>query len=97
MALMKERRATQVTWSYLDVTASGASIKDEENNTDQNNDANLAMGNGEAMIVIDAKVPWQEVATDLHDQIQQRSQGYASLNYEPAGYINSKLLLFFLN
>jgi GTP-binding protein LepA len=38
------------------------------------------------------KIPLAEVVTDFFDQLKSRTQGYASLDYEPAGYRLSKLV-----
>jgi GTP-binding protein LepA len=38
------------------------------------------------------RLPLAEVVTDFFDQLKSRSQGYASLDYEPAGYAASKLV-----
>jgi len=38
------------------------------------------------------KVPLAEVVTDFFDQMKSRTQGYASLDYEPIGYIRSDLV-----
>jgi GTP-binding protein LepA len=38
------------------------------------------------------KIPLAEVVTDFFDQLKSRTQGYASLDYEPAGYRVSKLV-----
>lgn len=38
------------------------------------------------------KLPLAEVITDFFDQIKGRTQGYASLDYEPAGYGESDLI-----
>jgi GTP-binding protein LepA len=38
------------------------------------------------------KVPLAEVVTDFFDQLKSRTQGYASLDYEPAGYRASDLV-----
>ncbi len=38
------------------------------------------------------RVPLAEVVTDFFDQMKSRTQGYASLDYEPAGYIPSALV-----
>ena len=37
-------------------------------------------------------IPLAEVVVDLFDQLKSRSQGYASLDYEPAGYRRSNLV-----
>jgi len=42
-------------------------------------------------VELDYKIPLGEVITDFFDQIKGRTQGYASLDYEPAGYAVSKL------
>ncbi len=38
------------------------------------------------------RVPLAEVVTDFFDQLKSRTQGYASLDYEPAGYAGSNLV-----
>ncbi len=38
------------------------------------------------------RLPLAEVVTDFFDQLKSRSQGYASLDYEPAGYAPSNLV-----
>ena len=38
------------------------------------------------------RVPLAEVVTDFFDQLKSRTQGYASLDYEPAGYLPSNLV-----
>jgi GTP-binding protein LepA len=38
------------------------------------------------------KIPLAEVVTDFFDQLKSRTQGYASLDYEPSGYRVSKLV-----
>jgi GTP-binding protein LepA len=38
------------------------------------------------------KLPLAEVVTDFFDELKSRTQGYASLDYEPAGYEVSKLV-----
>ena len=38
------------------------------------------------------RVPLAEVVTDFFDQMKSRTQGYASLDYEPAGYVPSALV-----
>ncbi|MDG2114378.1 MAG: elongation factor 4, partial [Actinomycetota bacterium] len=37
-------------------------------------------------------IPLAEVVTDFFDQLKSRTQGYASLDYEPAGYTEDKLV-----
>jgi GTP-binding protein LepA len=38
------------------------------------------------------RMPLAEVVTDFFDQMKSRTQGYASLDYEPAGYLPSALV-----
>jgi GTP-binding protein LepA len=38
------------------------------------------------------RIPLAEVVTDFFDQLKSRTQGYASLDYEPAGYERSDLV-----
>jgi GTP-binding protein LepA len=38
------------------------------------------------------RIPLAEVVIDFFDQLKSRTQGYASLDYEPAGYTESKLV-----
>jgi len=43
-------------------------------------------------IVLRYKLPLNEVATDFYDQLKSLSSGYASLDYEEAGYVPSNLI-----
>jgi hypothetical protein len=36
--------------------------------------------------ILEYRLPWQEVISDLHDVVKNASAGYASLNYSEAGY-----------
>jgi GTP-binding protein LepA len=38
------------------------------------------------------RIPLAEVVMDFFDQLKSRTQGYASLDYEPAGYDEAKLV-----
>ena len=38
------------------------------------------------------RIPLAEVVIDFFDQLKSRTQGYASLDYEPAGYDRSQLV-----
>ena len=38
------------------------------------------------------RMPLAEVVIDFFDQMKSRTQGYASLDYEPAGYRRSNLV-----
>ncbi|MEO1059980.1 MAG: translation elongation factor 4 [Actinomycetota bacterium] len=38
------------------------------------------------------EIPLAEVVTDFFDQLKSRTQGYASLDYEPSGYSEAKLV-----
>ena len=37
-------------------------------------------------------IPLQEVVVDFFDQLKSRTKGYASLDYEPAGYATANLV-----
>jgi len=37
-------------------------------------------------------IPLQEVVVDFFDQLKSRTKGYASLDYEPAGYVTASLV-----
>lgn len=43
-------------------------------------------------VKLESIVPWQEVVCDMSDAIKQKSAGYASLNYEEAGYQKADLV-----
>jgi GTP-binding protein LepA len=43
-------------------------------------------------VMLVAIVPWQEVVCDMHDQVKNNSSGYASFNYEEAGYMTANLV-----
>jgi GTP-binding protein LepA len=38
------------------------------------------------------KIPLQEVVVDFFDQLKSRTKGYASLDYEPSGYVTATLV-----
>src|SRR5439155_19169542 len=38
------------------------------------------------------RIPLAEVVIDFFDQLKSRTKGYASLDYEPAGYATSNLV-----
>ena len=38
------------------------------------------------------RVPLSEVVTDFYDQLKSRTRGYASLDYEPDGYVDADLV-----
>lgn len=40
----------------------------------------------DSTVLINAIVPWQEVVCDMNDAVKHDSSGYASFNYEEAGY-----------
>jgi len=40
----------------------------------------------DGQVLVTALVPWQEVVCDMNDQVKNESSGYASFNYEEAGY-----------
>ena len=46
----------------------------------------------EQRVQIDYDVPLSELIIDFYDQLKSRSQGYASLDYEIAGYREGKLV-----
>jgi GTP-binding protein LepA len=43
-------------------------------------------------VELNYEIPLAEVVTDFFDQLKSRTQGYASLDYEPAGYREAKLV-----
>jgi GTP-binding protein LepA len=43
-------------------------------------------------VELDYEIPLAEVVVDFFDQLKSRSQGYASLDYEPAGYQKANLV-----
>ncbi|PIE33874.1 MAG: elongation factor 4 [Ilumatobacter coccineus] len=43
-------------------------------------------------VELDYEIPLAEVVVDFFDQLKSRSQGYASLDYEPAGYQEAHLV-----
>ena len=46
----------------------------------------------EDRVILTYKLPLNEIATDFYDQLKSISSGYASLDYEEAGYQPSKLI-----
>jgi GTP-binding protein LepA len=43
-------------------------------------------------VELDYRIPLAEVVIDFFDQLKSRTQGYASLDYEPSGYDRSALV-----
>jgi GTP-binding protein LepA len=43
-------------------------------------------------VELDYRLPLAEVVTDFFDQLKSRTQGYASLDYEPSGYERADLV-----
>lgn len=43
-------------------------------------------------VLITSIMPWQEVVCDMNDQVKHNSSGYASFNYEDAGYSEADLV-----
>ena len=46
----------------------------------------------ETRVMMKMKLPLAEVVTDFHDEIKSISSGYASFDYEEAGYDTSDLV-----
>ena len=46
----------------------------------------------EQRVILKYQLPLNEVATDFYDQLKSMSSGYASFDYDKAGYIESKLI-----
>lgn len=47
---------------------------------------------GEGRVTLRYDIPLAEIALDFYDQLKARSQGYASLDYDPIGYRKSDLV-----
>jgi translation factor GUF1, mitochondrial len=43
-------------------------------------------------VILKYRLPLTEIATDFYDELKSRSSGYASFDYEQAGYASSKLV-----
>ena len=43
-------------------------------------------------ILISSHIPWAEVVCDMNDQVKHLSAGYASFNYEDAGFKEANLV-----
>ncbi|QRV99889.1 GTP-binding protein LepA C-terminus [Ceratobasidium sp. AG-Ba] len=43
-------------------------------------------------ILIRAVLPLSEIVTDFHDKVKHRSSGFASFDYEPAGYAHADVV-----
>lgn len=43
-------------------------------------------------LLFTASIPWQEVVSDMNDAVKNASAGYASFNYEEAGYREASLV-----
>jgi GTP-binding protein LepA len=46
----------------------------------------------DGQVLISALVPWQEVVCDMNDEVKHCSAGYASFNYEEAGFKEANLV-----
>ena len=46
----------------------------------------------DGQVLLSALVPWQEVVCDMNDHVKNGSSGYASFNYEEAGYREADLV-----
>lgn len=46
----------------------------------------------DGQVLVSAVIPWQEVVCDMNDQVKHNSAGYASFNYEEAGYTEADLV-----
>ncbi|KIY73269.1 GTP-binding protein lepa [Cylindrobasidium torrendii FP15055 ss-10] len=62
-------------------------------------DAGSAAPDGSARMMITCVIPLSEIVTDFFDQLKSRTSGYASFDYEDAGYRSSNLskMVFLLN
>jgi GTP-binding protein LepA len=55
-------------------------------------DAGKETAKGESRVLLEYHVPLSEILTDYYDQLKSRTQGYASLDYQLAGYEPAKLV-----
>lgn len=46
----------------------------------------------DGQVLITSLVPWQEVVCDMNDEVKHCSAGYASFNYEEAGFKEANLV-----
>ncbi|CAE6421062.1 unnamed protein product [Rhizoctonia solani] len=50
------------------------------------------LSESDSRIVIRATIPLSEIVTDFHDRVKHRSSGFASFDYEPAGYARADVV-----
>ncbi|MGE0686803.1 MAG: translation elongation factor 4 [Dehalococcoidia bacterium] len=55
-------------------------------------DAGKDTAKGESRVLLEYHVPLSEILTDYYDQLKSRTQGYASLDYQLAGYEPARLV-----
>ncbi|KAG8763099.1 Translation factor guf1 mitochondrial [Ceratobasidium sp. 423] len=50
------------------------------------------LSDSDSRIIIRATLPLSEIVTDFHDRVKHRSSGFASFDYEPAGYAHADVV-----
>lgn len=56
------------------------------------NPSDSTSGSHSSRILIRATLPLAEIVTDFHDRVKHRSSGFASFDYEPAGYAHADVV-----
>ncbi|KAG9123777.1 Translation factor guf1 mitochondrial, partial [Ceratobasidium sp. 392] len=74
--LCSSHRGTEITHTYLSTS-----------DTPSPSSSSLA-----SRILIRALLPLSEIVTDFHDKVKHRSSGFASFDYEPAGYAHADVV-----
>lgn len=75
--LCSSHRATEITHTYLSSSPTSSSSTPSVH---------------ASRILIRALLPLSEIVTDFHDRVKHRSSGFASFDYEPAGYARADVV-----
>ncbi|KAF8609890.1 GTP-binding protein lepa [Ceratobasidium sp. AG-I] len=76
--LCSSHRATEITHTYLSSASPSSSSSTPSTHASR--------------ILIRALLPLSEIVTDFHDRVKHRSSGFASFDYEPAGYARADVV-----
>lgn len=74
--LCSSHRATDITHTYISTS----------------DDYTSSPGSHSSRILIRATLPLAEIVTDFHDRVKHRSSGFASFDYESAGYAHADVV-----
>jgi translation elongation factor EF-4 len=93
--LCSSHRATEITHTYLSAsdTYSPPPSPPSTTTTTLSPTPSTALPSAyTSRILIRALIPLSEIVTDFHDRVKHRSSGFASFDYEPAGYARADVV-----